>query len=219
MLPKSILVTMDSRGKTFDQRLPHICEYMDLNVNIETLILSGVSIESAADDTLYYLNGRMVDLIILLAGVNNLSVKHTNGHITPRYTEIGNLVDTMTDHYTNAKKDLYKAAPNIIIGHLTGLSFLDYNKYHDPYYEGSDYYNQQQVVNNGLIYLNQAITLMNTDSGLVSPWLMDTVHTLSHGVRYNKYLRFFDGIHPTPKTEDLWARLIARAIKTNLELI
>ena len=178
MQPKSVLVIMDSRGRSFDHRLPHICKYWDLEVNIETLILPAATIDSTAGDILHNLNERMVDLAILSVGVNNLSVKHSNSHITPRYTEVGNIVDIMTDHYTKAKKDLYKASPNVVMGHLKGLSFLDYNKYYDHYYEGYAYDNQQQVVYNAMIYLTQAITLMKTDSGLVAPWIMDTVHTL-----------------------------------------
>ena len=140
--------------------------------------MPGATIDSAAGDTLHYLNECMVDLAILSVGVNKLSVKHSNCHITPRYTEVRNLVDIRTDHYTKAKKDLYKASPNVVIGHFKGLSFLDYNKYYDHYYEGYAYDNQQQVVYNAMIYLTQAITLMKTDSGLVAPWIMDTVHTL-----------------------------------------
>ena len=154
-----------------------------------------------------------------MVGVNNLTHKHSNGHVSPRFTEVGNLVDVMTDHLTFAKKELYKASPNIVICQITGLSLLHYNRYVDPLYNGYPYPFHQFVINEGIIYVNQVITLMNTDSGLVSPWIQDTVHCLTHGKRINKYQRFYDGLHPTPKTQDIWARLITRGINTNLELI
>ena len=125
----------------------------------------------------------------------------------------------MTDYLTSAKKELYKASPNVVISHITGLSLIEYNRYIEPLYEGYPYPLHQFVINEGVVYIYQVITLMNIDSGLVSPWFQDTVHCLSYGKRLNKYKRFYDGLHPTPKTQDIWAKLIARSIKTNLELI
>ena len=217
--PKSVLLVTDSRGNSLDYRIPHICKHWNINAKVETLILSGMNLNKAPDKILDYLDGRIVDMIILMVGVNNLTHKHLNGHISPRFTEIGNLVDVMTDHLTFAKKELYKASPNVVIAHITGLSIIEYNRYIDPHYEGYPYPFQQFVINEGVIYLNQVITLMNTDAGLVSPWIQDTVHCLLRGQRINKYKRFYDGLHPTPKTQDIWAKLIARSIKTNLELI
>ena len=122
--PKSVLIVTDSRGKTFDYRIPYMCKYMDINANVETLILSGSTLNSAPGKIIKYLDGRMIDMIFLMVGVNNLTHKHLNGHISPRFNEIGNLVDIMTDHVTYAKKELYKAAPNVVICHINGLSLI-----------------------------------------------------------------------------------------------
>ena len=114
--PKSVLVITDSRGSSLDYCLPH----WRTNAGVETLIIPGTNLQKAPARALEYLDGRIVDLIIFMVGVNNLTYKHLNGHVSPRYTEIG----SMTNHLTYAKKELYKASPNVVISHITGLSII-----------------------------------------------------------------------------------------------
>ena len=70
--PKKVLIVTDSRGNSMDYRLPHLCGHWNKNVTVETLLLPGATLNSAPGKTLKYLYGKIVDMIILMVGVNNL---------------------------------------------------------------------------------------------------------------------------------------------------
>ena len=71
------------------------------------------------------------------------------------------------------------------------------------------------MIDEGVVHVNRVIVNINEESGLVGPWLQNTVHALFKGKRIHKYLRFHDGLHPDPQTKLLWSRLIAKSILTN----
>ena len=67
-----------------------------------------------------------------------------------------------------------------------------------------------------MITLNKAIASLNSDTGTLAPWTLDTVHNQTRNNYYHKYYKMYDGLHPTPKLRAKWAFKIVAAIGRNL---
>ena len=145
-----------------------------------------------------------------MGGVNNLSVKHLSGTISPVFNDVPNMVEVLNDNITWANLLLSKQQTKIIYCQLIGLHFDMYNKY------STDFKHQQVVVDEGVVLFNQTLNLINMQSEVVTPWLQDTIHFLTKGKRIHRYSKLRDGIHPTSETADTWARLLAKWALTNL---
>ena len=84
----------------------------------------------------------------------------------------------MTDHYERAKAELQKLHPKVVLCHLVGIHLDTYNK------GQTDYTCQQKVIDEGIVTLNQTLTLMTSESEVVSPWIQETIHALTKGRIY-----------------------------------
>ena len=153
---------------------------------------------------------RLVTVTISHISSNNLGYLHH--HVSATFTEVPNLVDVMTDHYERAKVERQRLHPKVVLCHLVGMHLDTYNK------GQTDYTCQQKVIDEGIpVTLNQTLTIMNSESEVVSPWIQETIHALTKGRRYNKYSSSTMGI-PDYQTRLAWAKLFAKAARTNSSL-
>ena len=209
----SSLLICDSRGKGLELLINEECTQRNMPTRFTVSTSPGATIVKAVREAESILQSKSFDYIYLMAGVNNLTSKSSNGKITPTFNEIPNLVDVITDHLTWAKSFLANYSPRVIICHLIGLNIDTYNAFHGHM---TNFHTAQEIINEGAVMLNQVVTEMNRDAQLTAPWIMDTVHSLTNGRRIHKYNRFYDGLHPNDCTQKLWAKRIAKAANTNL---
>ena len=211
----SSLLICDSRGKGLEFYINQECTQRNIRTHFTVITAPGATITTAVNSANRYLHSRSFDFIYLMTGVNNLTSKSSNGKVTPVFTEIPNMVDVVTDYLTWAKSYLKQYSKYVIICQFVGLDINVYNLHRGHM---TDFDAAQTIINDGVITLNQVVTMLNRDDHLTAPWIMDTIHSLTNGRRINKYSRFYDGLHPNETTQKLWSTLITKAAKTNINL-
>ena len=116
----------------------------------------------------------------------------------PVFDNTPELVESLTDSFTDAKLLLTDAGFHCIICELTGLEVNRYNK------GVTNYCKHQDIIDEAIPILN--IYAMNYDS-LPTPFIQDSIH---HKVkktdlrRKTKYAKFKDGLRPDEKTARVW---------------
>ena len=111
--------------------------------------LPGARLETLVKLTENHLRMKHYDLLFILAGVNNLTVKSSSRKVVPLYMEVPQLVDTLTDTLTSVNDTITSIGQNPVFCQLTGIDLNTYNN-------TSDEYNvQQQVINEGVMHVNR----------------------------------------------------------------
>ena len=100
------LVIADSRGRDMTQRINYFCQQLDTKCTFEVITVPGARLDKLAYTADCHLTKTKYDLVYLFGGVNNLTEKHSSGRITPIFSEVGTLVDCITDKFTSAKVSL-----------------------------------------------------------------------------------------------------------------
>ena len=95
--------------------------------------------------------------------------------------------------------------------HVLGLDIAVYNR--DP--KSLDYVQMQEIINDGLPILNNAVNAMNMSVNVKGPWLQDIIHSRANGHRVHKYKRLPDGLHPDQITCKLWSKKFIKAFLDN----
>ena len=102
---------------------------------------------------------------------------------------------------------------------------LDINTYHERHQRrnGSrghrtDHSHAQGIIDEAMIYLNKAIASLNTDSNVLAPWTLDTVHYQIRHRYIHKYFKLKDGLHLTNTLRARWAYKIVKAVCQNYRL-
>ena len=152
------------------------------------------------------------DILISLLGTNDLLMRHLNGHISPKYYDVGNLVDTLTDKLEASKAYLKYYCDYVVVSHVLGLDFDRYN------YQ-TDYKSQQAVLDEALPFLNQVIVAINADDDISAPMLRDTLHTRTKGTRFQKYHKLYNGLNPRSSIIISWAEQLHKAVTKNIEFL
>ena len=207
---------------------------MNTDCYFELIFKPGATIHTASKEIL---SARLnhYNLVLLFAGVNNLTRKESNNRVSMFYHETPEAVDHLTDDLTFAKQFLKCFADHVILCHLIGLDLRTYNMHfknrqllnttssqtnlfhmNTKRSNTADYSEEQAILNDICVTLNQTITLINDDDGLQSPFIQDTIHCLVRKKRVHKYIRFGDGLHPDTDTVKLWAKVFAKGIHKNL---
>ena len=199
--PFSCCLLADSRGRHLDTDIDHELSVLELS-NIDRIFY----------DAETHLRDFKYDMIILLGGVNHLTMLSKNKTVIPIFNDVPNLVENLTDNLTWFKNAISHFGHSLVICQLTGIDLNRYN------HTTGQFSAQQNVLNEGVVLVNRVIVNMNEESGLVGPWLQNTIHALHKGRRIHKYLRFRDGLHPDAATMTLWSRLIVKSIITNSRL-
>ena len=210
-----ILVICDERGRGLKEFMlnvqaemnkPRLVEYTFV-INDNATIYSGSTSENNN------LSPKKFDMIISMLGTNDLLTRHYNGHFSPIYGDIGNLVDTITNKLQSCKAYLKQFSDYVVVCHVLGLDFDRYNKYQ------TDYRQQQRVLDDALPFLNQAIISINADDEITTPMLQDTLHTRTQGARFQKYHKLHDGFNPRSGITISWAEQLHRSVSKNIEYL
>ena len=120
-----------------------------------------------------------------MTGVNNLTSKSSNGKVTPVFTEIPNMVDVVTDYLTWAKSYLKQYSKYVIICQFVGLDINVYNLHRGHM---TDFDAAQTIINDGVITLNQVVTMLNRDDHLYCT--MDHGHVAKLGFPHSRLYAF-----------------------------
>ena len=210
-----VLVICDDRGRDLKEFMLSIQSEMDEPrlVNYSFVIHDKATIYAASTSPLNELSAGKFDIIVIFLGTNDLITRHLNGHISPKYYDIGNLVDTLTDKLQAAKAYLTYYCKYVIVSHVLGLDFDRFNHYQ------SDYVVQQLVLDEALPFLNQAIVSINADDDISTPMIQDTLHTRTKGIRFHKYHKLFDGLNPRSSITISWAEQMHKCVAKNIEFL
>ena len=153
------------------------------------------------------------DMIVSMLGTNDLLTRHLNGPISPKYHDVGNLVDSITDKLQDSKTYLKSYCKFVVVSHILGLDFDRYNKYQ------TNYHQQQTVLDEALPYLNQSGVSINGDDELHTPMLLDSLHTRTQGSRFQKYHKLHDGLNPRSGIIISWAEQLHKSVSKNIEYL
>ena len=213
-----ILLIMDSRGTNFKDIMEEAVNKYVPNAVVELLAVRGANLQSIETKALAELSSHSYDQAYILLGVNNITKLYFEKQILLNYNNIPDLVDEMDDMFTTLKSKLLEKVPKVVICHLVGLDILRYNiekKGRNPLLL-TDYSKLQTIIDDSIPFINRAIDSMNMSSNLIGPWIEDTVHANINGKRVHKYLRLYDGLHPSISTKKLWAKKLAKAFVNNI---
>ena len=200
--PFSCCLLADSRGRHLDTYIDHELSVLELsNIKVTVRFSPGARLDRIFYDAETHLRDFKYDMIILLGGVNHLTMLSKNKTVIPIFSDL-----------TWFKNAISHLGHRLVICQLTGIDLNRYN------HTTGQFSAQQNVLNEGVVLVNRVIVNMNEESGLVGPWLQNTIHALHKGRRIHKYLRFRDGLHPDAVTMTLWSRLIVKSIITNSRL-
>ena len=104
MPPTRILLVADSRGKGLQSKVNLALSKLkavDISIRIEPH--RGATLTTLIPPTLALLNEKQYDVLIIMAGVNDLShihwIKDDESRISPKYDEVGNLVEQLVSKY------------------------------------------------------------------------------------------------------------------------
>ena len=189
---EKVVIFMDSRGYNLQEMLNTMLHKMEIKAQVHVEAIGGATVESMLPTAEKMLKSGNYDQVYYALGVNNLMDKHSNGKITGTFTEPGNLTESMEKYLDEARKDLSVLTKKLILCHVLGVDIAKYNKSEDR----NMYLEMQTTIDEGLVTLNSAINAINMSTGVVGPWLQDTVHSLTNGRRIHKYKGLPDGIHP-----------------------
>ena len=210
--PFNILIVSDSRGKRLENHISEALHELGNNsITVTVVPHSGATITALLSPTIDLISATQYHVVIVMAGVNNLTTlnRAANGktRISPKYYEVGNLVDCMVKQYESFKQEFTYATKGkqcLLFTELIGANYSQWNKVIN------DYPVEQAVINESIPLINQILWAMNKDTGFPGPHLQNSVHELVKGKRVHKYKRMPDGLHADLKTAKVWAKLIAR---------
>ena len=210
---------MDSRGRHMDNVLRYYEGLSRQNIRIKLIFVPGANIVSLTQVAVQELRSYQYDMVLLMGGVNDLTRKLRGGTVQPVFQEVDTLVDTLYDRFEWSRWQLGRWCRKVAIGRLVGL---DINRYNQRYQRrnGSgglvtDYSHAQGVIDEAMIYLNKAISSLNTDSDVLAPWTLDTVHYQLMQRYITKYFKLKDGLHLTNTLRARWAYKIVKAVCQN----
>ena len=108
-------------------------------------------------------------------------------------------------------KEILKPLTNLLVFCQFPAIVLDkYNKWE------TEFTAQQEIIDDGIIHLNRVVSALNYDTDCFIPFLLEQVHCMTRGRRYNKYAKLYDGLHPDMELADVWAKnIVTAAIKNH----
>ena len=133
--------------------------------------------------------------------------------VSPRFDDIGHLVDRMTDKLHNMIASLKSCTQKLIVGQLPGIHLNTFNK------GRTDYDELQCMIDEGIRHIYRVIFSINKESGLIPPWWLSDIHTFDKQTQYhlNKCIKFDDGLHPDTISLMKWAEKIVKATSENIQ--
>lgn len=200
------IVIADSRGRHLDMYVDHD----DIKISFQ----SGARLMTVAHKALEIINRFHPDIILLMAGVNDMTVRNKyTGRVSLISTSPTTIVNHVLQQINLAKSLILGSFPDVkvIIGGIIGLSIHTYNRRPNTS-------PLQSVVDDAVTALNAQIRQINEDSGVPHPRLTSKVHTWKKGVKKNLYYRLRDGLHPGDLLLHSWALQIRKMHDKCVEL-
>lgn len=221
------MVITDSRGAG----LQHTLVEMSGMAEVKVIIHRGAGYELSAIKSLNIIKNFRPKLIILMAGICDLTWRDKESKITTiRYS---NTEETVS-HVINAAKaayDLLTATNNykISFATLTGIDLVDYNhppRKHMSSTEYKDYtinhkqtHKDQNIINEAIIEINRKLTSINQANNVPTTWTAGIVHSYFRGKYHHYYIKLIDGCHADERTKNEWAKQISKAILRTMALM
>ena len=213
------LIVTDSIGQGIQEELDELIHFYDLQIEVSVDVLSGARLLTATNQAISAsIADSELDLILILAGVNNLSNKHSSRRVTPIYHESQHLLHSLSNQFTHAQQLFLNHAwvPKLIFGYVCGIHLMKYNTFKTG--SSPDYTDAQIELNRGVIQLNQTISVLNNAVDSIAPWTSDEIHYYRNNKHTHKYNKLFDGLHPCPTLISRWSYLILKSICLNLSI-
>ena len=186
-----VLILTDSRGHSLGRQLLHID--LDLcNIDLHIMPYSGAKIAGVAEQGVKDCAHYSYDRVYLMAGVNNLTLRHC-GHVKPKYMDWCALVRDTVEELYKARITLAPLAGEIIICEIVGLSFWNYN-YGDVCFA---FHVEQDVLNAAIMRINEYVKFMNLERGSKTPMIADIVHKVRgpDKIEHRYSATLHDGLH------------------------
>ena len=209
-----MLLLADSRLKTIEPHLNFIIKRDKLPFTITVEAKSGANLADLERIGLKLLDENQYHLVLVCGGINDLTkLNRSSWIVSPRFDDIGHLVDTMTDKLNKLVSALESCTQYLIIGQLPGIHFNTFNK------GKTDYDELQNVMNEGIRHINRVICSINEEGGLIPPWWLSDIHTFDKQTQchLNKYVKFKDGLHPNEILTMQWAEKIVKSMSKNIQ--
>ena len=204
--PNKTLIMADSRGAG-------LAEVIESYVNIGTVrveIHRGAGFEHVARNSIPTLRSFNPDLIILFAGVCNLTKRNRRTKVTTMIqNDLQAAVEGVTAALARALTLLNEEGyTTISVATLAGVDLRRYNGYpvvpRDP---------DQIVLNHAIVRINRHIVDTNKINNVPTTWTASIIHAYYRGSYHHLYNKLSDGCHPTAATNRYWARMVVKAIK------
>ena len=186
-----VLITGDSRLKGLQCVITNKLLLHNIrDVKVCTLCFPGANLEALIMKTLDNIKDGRFDLIYIAAGVNDLSIKLKYKSIVPSFTNTYEAVTFLREKFERAKWLLNDKGKKVIICELIGLCYSLYNT------DGTDYPDDQMILNNTIMTINQQIELINKRDKVKGPLIARHVHKVRHGQLGHRYQSTLnDGLH------------------------
>ena len=146
----STLLVTDSRGTYLQEEIETLLKSLELVTlfNVKTLPASGATIGSIYYTIEEELRSSTYDLMIVFVGVNDLTKLHKpSKRVSPNFTEVGNLVEVLTDKYTLLRIKLRALNQRFVLTHIIGIDLNVKNE------TTGRYLAQQDVINEGCVLM------------------------------------------------------------------
>ena len=199
---KKILIVSDSRGKNLK---PLIVPPVGYTVDFQ--VKNGATLCEAKNITLRKLADSKYTCVYILAGICSVTIKDEGCIYLPFDTK-ESLVEATTYNIMTTLKELDNSVTTpIVLCTFPGVDLIKMNnknaRGHHPH---------QDLLNDGMLEINDYIVEANIDRGFSTPMLSAAVHRCHKkckdgSKKYRHHLcRLEDGVHPTDSTLKYWAK-------------
>ena len=185
-----ILLLCDSRGYALERQTQKLLSSETL-IRIHVLATPGGTINDVVNTALATMTGKRFHQIYLTAGVNDMTCKLGYREVTPIFNNWSILVRYMMIQFYEARSSLYALSNTVTVCELVGLHLGLYNS------SGLRYQPQQDILNRGVIRINEYIANMNRQANVYSPYFAGLTHKMKGTDNiYHRYaLTTYDGLH------------------------
>ena len=186
---------------------------LSTRIDITVRSMGGARIENIVEKMDSRHSGqKYFDIIFAFVGVNNLTRKKDKFRVIHVYETLPELVEVLTDKFTELKLSLADRANKIIISQIVGIDIDTYNK---GYHRGRWFYYQHKI-DTAMPIIAHTINLINRDDMVIGPWITGTIHDYVNHKLYTQYAKLYDGLHPRENLKTIWAKRFAEAIVKNV---
>lgn len=214
------IVIADSRGRGLQEML---CERL-VTGTVRVMVHCGAGAELAVLKSLSLIREEKPDLVILAAGVCDLTWRHSVTRVTSlRNKDLeGSVTQVMTALQDAC--ELLKSVGSfpVSVATVTGIDLTDYNhpgrkrmsqEQYDIYVKTEKImHSEQATLNEAINTINRRITAHNKGTNTPTTWTAGVVHSHFNKSTHHYYRRLTDGCHLTDSTKKGWVKQIIKTI-------